>query len=113
MDNQQWIHVHHCRTLCHEGLTLLLLTLACVEVGVTMNSITMINLKCMVTMESLINSNLAQCMFVVTMMEIGVLRAFNYDIHPFEQHYMSPFLLGVPPIQSKLWSSNAPTKWHL
>lgn len=81
-------------------------------VGVTVNNITMINLKCMVTMESLINSNLVQCMFAIAMMEIGVLAASNYVILPFEQHYMSFFLFGVPPIQSKLWSSNVPTKWH-
>jgi len=100
MDNQQWIHVHHCKTLCHEGLTshTTIATLACVEVGVIVNNITMINLKCMVTMESLINSNLVQCMFAIAMMEIGVLGASNYVIDPFEQHYMSLFLLGVPPI---------------
>ncbi len=51
-----------------------------------------------VTVESLINSNLVQCMFVIAMMEIGVLGASNYVIHPFEQHYMSLFLFGVPPI---------------
>ncbi len=55
MDNQKWIHVHHCSTLCHEGLTshTTFATLACVEVGVTMNNITMINLKCMVIVATL------------------------------------------------------------